>query len=225
VNFQEADRRYVEIKRRGEAGELTQEEFDEQLKQLMVQDEEGRWWVKSPTTGEWHYHDGTAWVKDTPPGYQAPQDTSEDQPEIQQPQIDQSSPPAALSRQGLYWGVGLTSLAAILLPLSSLIIAPNWGTPGQAAYPLLALIASIIIQYVGTLTLAYKYPITPGWTSGFVASIYILNLLGWLGADLVAPEREFNFTTTFAILVIACLLNVVFANSIADKRSTTSITT
>src|SRR5215212_5293683 len=50
----------------------------------MVEDEEGRWWAKSPTTGEWHYHDGTAWVKDTPPGYQAPQAAPEDQSEIQQ---------------------------------------------------------------------------------------------------------------------------------------------
>src|SRR5215212_3200524 len=50
----------------------------------MVEDEEGRWWAKSPTTGEWHYHDGVAWVKDTPPGYQEPQAAPEDQSEIQQ---------------------------------------------------------------------------------------------------------------------------------------------
>ena len=67
--FVEADRRYDEIKRGYEAGTLTDEEFDEQLKQLMVQDEEDRWWVKSRTTGEWHYYDGTNWIKDTPPGY------------------------------------------------------------------------------------------------------------------------------------------------------------
>jgi hypothetical protein len=66
VDFQEADRRYVEIKRRHEAGELAQEEFDEQLKQLMVQDEDGRWWAKSRSSGEWHYHDGNSWVRGTP---------------------------------------------------------------------------------------------------------------------------------------------------------------
>src|SRR5215218_1411116 len=68
--FVEADRRYAEIKRRHEAGTLTDEEFDEHLVQLMVQDEEGRWWVKSRTTGEWHYYDSTTWIKDTPPGYE-----------------------------------------------------------------------------------------------------------------------------------------------------------
>jgi hypothetical protein len=67
VDFQEADRRYIEIKRRHEAGELAQEEFEEQLKQLMVPDEEGRWWAKSRSSGEWHFHDGNSWVRETPP--------------------------------------------------------------------------------------------------------------------------------------------------------------
>jgi hypothetical protein len=70
VDFREVDRVYAELKQRQESGDLTQEEFDEQLKQLMVQDKEARWWVKSRTTGEWHYYDGTTWIKDTPPGYE-----------------------------------------------------------------------------------------------------------------------------------------------------------
>jgi hypothetical protein len=78
VDFREADRRYFEIKQRHEAGTLTDEEFDELLKDLMVEDEEGRWWVKSRRTGEWHYNDGTTWVKDTPPGYEPIADTSRD---------------------------------------------------------------------------------------------------------------------------------------------------
>jgi len=204
VKFQEADRRYVEIKRRGEAGELTQEEFDEQLKQLMVQDKDGRWWVKSPTTGEWHYHDGTAWVKDTPPGYEAPQDTSEAQPEIQQPQIDQSSPPAALSRRGLYWGVGLTSLAAILLPHSFIS-------------PLLAVTVNNVIQYVATSVLVYRYRITWGWAAVFAAGFYVLNWLSWLFVNAKFPG-EYNMTTTFAILFVSYLGNAIIVSFVAYRR-------
>ena len=93
MDFQEADRRYAEITQRQEAGDLTRVEFDEELKQLMVQDEEGRWWAKSRKTGEWHYHDGVAWVKDTPPGYQTPQATPKDQSEIREsPPNDKSTP-------------------------------------------------------------------------------------------------------------------------------------
>ena len=52
MDFQEADHRYVDIKRSYESGGLTQEELDEQLEQLMVQGEEGRWWAKSRSAGE-----------------------------------------------------------------------------------------------------------------------------------------------------------------------------
>ena len=108
MDFQEADRRYAEITRRQETGGLTQEEFDEELKQLMVQDEEGRWWAKSRTAGEFYYHDGTAWVKDTPPGYQAPQAASADQPETEQPESRDSQEQA----RRVAWGV----LAFLVIP-------------------------------------------------------------------------------------------------------------
>jgi hypothetical protein len=204
VDFQEADRRYVEIKRSYESGDLSQEELDKQLKQLMVQDEKGGWWVKSRSAGEWYYHDGTAWVKRTPPGYQAPQDTSEDQPEIQQPQIDQSSPPAALNRQGLYWGVGLTSLAAILLPQSFIS-------------PLLAVMVNNVIQYVATSVLVYRYRITWGWAAVFVAGFYVLNWLSWLIVYARFPD-EYSRPATFAILFVSYLGNALIVSFVAYRR-------
>jgi hypothetical protein len=72
IDFREADRRYAETKRRLDAGSISDEEFDAQRRRLMVQDDEGRWWAKSRKTGEWNYHDGEAWVRGTPPGYQPP---------------------------------------------------------------------------------------------------------------------------------------------------------
>ncbi len=72
MDFREADRRFPELKRQLDAGTISTEEFDAQLRQLMVRDDEGRWWAKSRKTGEWNYHDGSAWVRDTPPGYQPP---------------------------------------------------------------------------------------------------------------------------------------------------------
>jgi len=67
--FEEVEHGYAELKRRHDAGELTEEEFDEQLKRSMVQDESGHWWAKSRKSGEWHYHDGSSWVRRSPPGY------------------------------------------------------------------------------------------------------------------------------------------------------------
>src|SRR3712207_5708091 len=51
---------------------MSVEEFDAERRWLMVQDDEGRWWAKSRTTGEWNYHDGRAWVRGTPRGYGPP---------------------------------------------------------------------------------------------------------------------------------------------------------
>ena len=75
MDFLEADRQYAELKWRHDAGEIGDEQFDEQHKRLMVQDGEGRWWSKSREAGEWHYHDGNAWVRDAPPGYLPPPPT------------------------------------------------------------------------------------------------------------------------------------------------------
>lgn len=71
-NFEEVDYRYAQLKRQVDAGQITQEEFDEQLKRSMVQDKSGRWWAKSRKSGEWYYHDGRTWVRGSPPGYAPP---------------------------------------------------------------------------------------------------------------------------------------------------------
>ena len=70
IDFREADRRYAALNRQLDDGTISTEEFDAQRKQLMVQDEEGRWWAKSRKTGEWNYYDGSAWVRGVPPGYE-----------------------------------------------------------------------------------------------------------------------------------------------------------
>ena len=72
INFREADSRYAELKHRLDAGTISAEEFDAQRRQLMVRDDEGRWWAKSRNTGAWNYHDGSGWVRGTPQGYGPP---------------------------------------------------------------------------------------------------------------------------------------------------------
>jgi hypothetical protein len=70
MNFQQSDRRYVDLKQQYDNGSLSAEEFKAQLEELMVHDEEDRWWSKHPETGEWHYYDGDSWVRDIPPAYE-----------------------------------------------------------------------------------------------------------------------------------------------------------
>ena len=82
VDFREAERRYAELTRQRNAGEISDEEFDAQRRRLMVQDDEGRWWAKSRMTGEWNYREGDTWVPGTPPGYQevVPEPTTDSSP-------------------------------------------------------------------------------------------------------------------------------------------------
>ena len=68
-DFEDVDRKYAHLKELHATGKITDEEFAKQRKSLMVQDQNGRWWIKSRTSGEWHYHDGSAWVKGNPPRY------------------------------------------------------------------------------------------------------------------------------------------------------------
>jgi hypothetical protein len=72
TDFQQVDRRYTDLVQQRDAGRISQEEFETQRQQLMVLDDEGRWWSKAPDGGHWQYHDGSAWIQGTPPSRQEP---------------------------------------------------------------------------------------------------------------------------------------------------------
>jgi hypothetical protein len=82
LSFQEADRRYAELTQQHDEGSISDEEFDAQRRQLMVQDDEGVRWAKIGKSGEWQYRDGGGWVRGTPPGYQeaTPEPTTDASP-------------------------------------------------------------------------------------------------------------------------------------------------
>jgi len=69
MTFAEVDSQYANLKQQWLAGTLTNEAFDEALKRMMIQDEQGRWWAKARDTGQWHYFDNApqVWVPATPP--------------------------------------------------------------------------------------------------------------------------------------------------------------
>lgn len=78
MTFAEADAQYELVKQSYRTGVLTDQQFDDRLRELMVMDELGRWWAKSRENGTWHYYDaGTnSWVPATPPGTEPPPLTS-----------------------------------------------------------------------------------------------------------------------------------------------------
>ena len=67
MDFSQVEAEFQRLKGQFEAGTLTEEEFKAQLEELMIQDEEGKWWIIGYETGQWYYHDGDKWVQSKPP--------------------------------------------------------------------------------------------------------------------------------------------------------------
>ena len=68
MDFKQAENRFKQLKAQFEAGTLTEPEFKAQLDKLMIQDEQGNWWMIGYETELWYRHDGTSWVKTDLPG-------------------------------------------------------------------------------------------------------------------------------------------------------------
>lgn len=169
MDFREVDRRYAGLKRQHEAGTIGDEEFDDQLKQMMVQDDQDRWWAKSRKTGEWHYHDGEGWVRGTPPGYESspsPPDESapERRPLIESSPASQATIPNNASvrdernqRRGVpRWAILVVGLAG-LATLAGIGIFAIMGEEGAAPEEA----SGLVPGYSGTLASAPDCPVFP----------------------------------------------------------------
>ena len=63
MNFQQAEEKFKQLKAQFVAEGLTEDEFKSQLKDLMVQDDHGNWWMIGYETEQWYRHNGTDWVQ------------------------------------------------------------------------------------------------------------------------------------------------------------------
>ncbi len=73
--FRRAQDDYFVLRGQLETGRVTREQFDAALKQLMIQDAQGRFWMLGADSGRWYVHDGQNWVEAQPPsagGYVPP---------------------------------------------------------------------------------------------------------------------------------------------------------
>ena len=89
MNFAEVETEVAKLRQELATGHLTEEQFKARLREMMVEDKEGNWWMVGYETGEWYRHDGTDWVQDDPPGRAAP--------EPAQHQLHRQSPPPSQS--------------------------------------------------------------------------------------------------------------------------------
>jgi serine/threonine-protein kinase len=72
MDFSQVAAEFQRLKAQFEAGALAEAEFKARLEELMLQDEQGRWWMIGYETGQWYVHDGERWVKAQPPAAASP---------------------------------------------------------------------------------------------------------------------------------------------------------
>lgn len=64
--FQHAEDEFFKLKGQLSAGRITQDQYDAKLRELMVQDPEGRYWMIGGDSGKWYVHDGASWTEAKP---------------------------------------------------------------------------------------------------------------------------------------------------------------
>ena len=117
---------------------ITAEQLEARLKELMVQDASGNWWMVGSRTGGWYRYDGVRWIPDTPPHRAG----------ARRPAVMGGSP--SKTRGGLGRGlVALFNLAAGLF--ASVILYTLVGTLTYAVIPEegLSLITAVIAGLIG----------------------------------------------------------------------------
>jgi formylglycine-generating enzyme required for sulfatase activity len=67
MSFRQVAADYAKLKAQFNAGALSQADFEERLKELEIQDEQGRWWSIGYETGQWYVHENGQWVAADPP--------------------------------------------------------------------------------------------------------------------------------------------------------------
>ena len=68
MDFSQISAQFHRLKAQYDAGDLSEADFRAQLEALMIQDEQGRWWMIGYETGQWYVHDGGRWVRSEPVG-------------------------------------------------------------------------------------------------------------------------------------------------------------
>lgn len=55
------------LKAKFQGGEISRQEFIDEMKKLRIKDDQGRFWMIGAQTGKWYYFDGKDWVQADPP--------------------------------------------------------------------------------------------------------------------------------------------------------------
>ncbi len=116
MKTEEAKELFHELKARFEAGTMSEEEFQAEIRNLLYQDSDGNYWTLGARTEEWYRYDDDRWLRASPPPTLEPV-----KEEIGPPVVEQEP-----SRSTIKWDYGnriILGLASFLLLLCLIVVA------------------------------------------------------------------------------------------------------
>ena len=69
--FEEVERKVSVLRARFRAGHVTRDELQQELRNLMILDDNGHWWMLGMESDRWYRFDGANWLPENPPGFEA----------------------------------------------------------------------------------------------------------------------------------------------------------
>jgi len=70
-SFSQVNDAFATLKAKFQTGEISRQEFIDEMKKLRIRDDEGRFWMIGAQTGKWYYFDGKEWIQSEPPSQAA----------------------------------------------------------------------------------------------------------------------------------------------------------
>ncbi len=139
MDFSQVAAEFRKLKAQYDAGALSEADFKARLQDLMIQDEQGRWWMIGSETGQWYVHDREKWVRGEPLTAEAAQAPAEVEPvkPISQPSAPvqaTAQPPAPAQKLWLRVGAGIIGVALLAFLISRVFPGPT-PTPTATASP------------------------------------------------------------------------------------------
>jgi hypothetical protein len=218
MDFDEAERRYYELKGRLDAGRITPQEYQAHLRDLKATDAGGGRWMIGGQTGRWYFFDGKNWVQGEPPRPAPAPGSSRAQGDL-----------CARCRQPVKPGdtfceaCGRTLGAAPTEPPAAPPLASRLPAPGQSgsrgarpAWLMLGLLALVLLLACGTVAAAaVLLPESP--LRGLIGGIA---LLPTPMVPAASPTASLSVAETPTVLAAAAATSTPAATSTVAATST-----
>jgi len=66
--FEQVENQVRKLRQDLESGRINEKKFQEKAAELMIEDQQGIWWMVGSESGIWYHYDGVGWTQATPPG-------------------------------------------------------------------------------------------------------------------------------------------------------------